>query len=136
HREAFIRWVHRWPFGHRPRFERAACFEPEIEMQARCTMHLHDETCGLRFAWTPLRRRRFGGLAKISLRAIRAQERLLGRLRGAHRRLLRKDRPLTTGSSRTHSSGRLSVRKPRYTGWRRMPSRVHSPNLISATSFV
>src|SRR5947207_13752773 len=38
-------------------------------------------------------------------------------------------------SSRTTSVGFLSSRKPRKTGARNFPSRVHSANLISATNF-
>src|SRR5581483_11901373 len=37
--------------------------------------------------------------------------------------------------SRTTSVGFLSSRKPRKTGARNLPSRVHSANLISATNF-
>src|SRR5262249_41957438 len=37
--------------------------------------------------------------------------------------------------ARTHSSGRLSSRRPRKTGWRSFLSSVHSWNEICATSF-
>ncbi len=43
HREPFVGGIERRPFGHRPRLERSAGLEAEIEMQVRCSVHLDDE---------------------------------------------------------------------------------------------
>jgi hypothetical protein len=42
--EAFVPRIERRPFGHRPGFEDAVKFEPEIVVQPRRRMLLDDET--------------------------------------------------------------------------------------------
>ena len=55
HRQPFVVGVKAWPSSYRPTFEYAVDLQPEIPVQPRCVMFLHDKAITL--AFRPVTRR-------------------------------------------------------------------------------
>ncbi|MCY1173305.1 hypothetical protein D9M73_134610 [compost metagenome] len=63
HRQPFLRGVEARPARHRPAFEHAIDFQPEIPMQPRCVVLLHDEAIAMPGLERARRLRRFREVA-------------------------------------------------------------------------